>query len=174
MEPREALAVSVSQRGSPDPGSDPVRIVIWVRGAHDVSTSRHLSAIITRAARLDDVDVVVDLSGITFMDASTIGTVVEAHNRLRARSRVLCIRAPSPIARRLLDVCDLGFLVEEHPRSPSASALGSWVAVPASDPPSGATSPPPGAPSVPEEPARATTWRPGEAVAPAARRRTRS
>ncbi|MDZ7674086.1 MAG: STAS domain-containing protein [Acidimicrobiales bacterium] len=110
--------------------------MVWVRGDHDPATRVHLSDTIALAARLDDVNVVVDLSGVTFMDASTIGAIVDAYNCLRGRSRLLSIRAPSARARRLLDVCDLGFLIDEHPAAsqpPVAPALDSWVAVPASD-----------------------------------------
>lgn len=130
MLPRRPPTVAVSRRGSAHPSSDPLRTVVRVSGEHDPATRTHLSHTIARAARLDDADVVVDLSDITFMDASTIGAIVEAHNQLRARRRSLTVRAPSPLARRLLDICRLAFLIDEPPR---AVALDSWVAVPASD-----------------------------------------
>ena len=171
MAPNEASTVSVSRRGSEDAGGDPLRVVVWVRGEHDVATRTHLAAVLDRAAGLDDADVVVDLSGITFMDASTIGAVVEAHNHLRARSRSLCVRAPSPIARRLLDVCQLGFLIDGHPtRRASVAALDSWVAVPPSDP----APQPVEAPALPEEPALPTALRSGGATTSIPAQRTPS
>ncbi|HSP01944.1 MAG TPA: STAS domain-containing protein [Acidimicrobiales bacterium] len=127
--------------------------MVSIRGEFDLATRAYLSDTIDRAARLDDGDVVVDLSGVTFMDASTIGAIVDAHNRLRARARSLSVRAPLPRARRLFDVCDLGFLIEDPPERPQAgAALKSWVAVPASDraPDAGrprSTPTPPGAPA---------------------------
>jgi len=126
--------VSVSLRGSEHPGSDPLRTVVWLSGDHDITTRDHLAATIARAARLDGVDMVIDLSGVTFMDASTIGVIVDAHNRLRARSHSLSVRSPPRVPRRLLDVCDLAFLIDEQPAPPQprvAPALDSWVAVPA-------------------------------------------
>jgi anti-anti-sigma factor len=136
MRPYESPSVSVTRPGPRCLGSDPLRTVVWVRGEHDMATRAELFVTIAQAARLADDDVVVDLSGVTFMDASTMGALVLAHNRLRARSRSLCVRAPSPPARRLFDVCGLVRLVEEPPvptPPPSASALGSWVDVPARD-----------------------------------------
>ncbi len=132
MLPRRSPSVAVSLRGSAHPGSDPLRTVVWISGEHDITTRAHLSSIIARASRLDDVDILVDLSDVTFMDASTIGAIVDAHNRLRARSHLLSVRAPSARARRLLDVCELGFLIDEAP-APVAPALDTWVAVPASE-----------------------------------------
>lgn len=143
-------SASVCPRGSADPGSDPRRTVVSFCGAHDVATRAHLADTMAQAARLDGDDVVVDLSAVTFMDASTIGVIVEAHNRLRAHSRSLTVRAPARRARRLLDVCELAFLIEEPPGAPhEGTALGSWVAVPASDPaadPAPPSSRPSGAP----------------------------
>lgn len=123
-------------RGDVFIGSDPPRRVVWVRGEHDLTTRVHLSVVITEAARLDAGDVVVDLSGVTFMDASTIGTLVGARNRLAAQSRSLSVRAPSLRARRVLDLCELAHLIDELPAAAQrlvAPALGSWVDVPASD-----------------------------------------
>jgi anti-anti-sigma factor len=55
---------------------------------------------------------VVDLHRVEFMDASTIGVITWARELLRARSRALTVRGPSPSARRVLGLCDLSDLVE--------------------------------------------------------------
>ncbi len=175
MNSREPATVSVGHPGSTDPGSDPLRVVVWVRGEHDIATRAHLAATMAEAARLDDSDIVVDLSGVTFMDASTIGAIVEAHNRLRSLSRSLSVRAPSGLARRLLDVCLLVFLIEEDPAPapPSeAPALGSWVDVPTSERPSNAPQPPVVDQPCSREPARATARRPREPAGSVRPRRT--
>jgi anti-anti-sigma factor len=136
MPPNELPPMSVFPRGDVLIGSDPLRNVVWVRGEHDLATRVHLSVVIAKAARLDAADVVVDLSGVTFMDASTIGALVGARNGLAARSRSLSVRAPSLRARRVLDLCGLAYLIDES-QSPVlrlvAPALGSWVDVPSSD-----------------------------------------
>lgn len=171
MAPNERPSVSVCPRGSAEPGSDPRRTVVSIGGEHDVVTRGYLLDTIIQAAGLDDADVVVDLSDVTFMDASTIGAIVDAHNRLRARSRSLSVRAPSARARRLFDVCDLGFLIEEPPAPHEGTALGSWVAVPATE-----RAPDPAPPVVPPtgEPAHASVEGGGEPAGAVPQRRAPS
>lgn len=136
MPPTEFLAMPDSWSGDAVVGpASSASTVVRVRGEHDLATSAHLTATISRAASSNDGDIVVDLGDLTFMDASTIGVLVCARNRLRESSRSLSVRAPSPLARRLLDVCSLACLIDERrvPVEPTvAPALGSWVDVPAS------------------------------------------
>jgi anti-sigma B factor antagonist len=111
--------------------------VVRVRGDQDIATRVSLVVAIARAAQRDEGDVLVDLSGVTFMDASTIGALVGSRNRLRCRSQSLEVRAPSPRARRVLELCGLGGLIHSpvgnvHPRGDGA-ALGTWVHVPSSE-----------------------------------------
>ena len=172
MDPVKRPSVTVCRRGSADPVSDPLRTVVQVRGDHEYATQAQLSESIARAAGLDDTDIVVDLSGVTFMDASTISTLVRARNCLHTRLRALTLVAPSPLARRLLDVCGLTFLIEDDraPARPSGStALDSWVAVPASDRAPEPRAPEPRAPeSTPPPPTspRAPSRVPSDATAP--------
>jgi anti-anti-sigma factor len=112
--------------------------IVWLRGEHDFSTLGALSEVMARAIALDDADLVVDLSGVLFMDAATVCVIVRAREFLELRSRSLALRAPSRWARRLLDLCDLAYLVDprpvDAPRLPGAAgALGTWVEVPAAD-----------------------------------------
>ena len=135
MRPNGSTSVTLTRRGSTDPGGDPTRTVVRLQGAHDHATRPRLDAVLERAGKVDDADVVVDLDGITFLDASTIGAIVDAHNRLRDDGRAVSVRAPTRLARRLLDVCGLAFLIEEPAAAQTpAPALESWVAVPATDP----------------------------------------
>lgn len=175
MVPNEWPSVSVCRPGSEDPGSDPVRTVVWIRGEHDTATRAHLSDTLAQAVRLDDADIVVDLSGVTFMDASTIGSLVDAHNRLRARSRSLSVRAPSRVTRQVLGVCGLAFLIDEQPapkRAPAAPALDSWVAVPAADRVSEPTEPTAAREAASPEPPGAPGRPPVEQTRPSQRRTT--
>jgi anti-sigma B factor antagonist len=135
---------STSVRRNSCVASDPLSTVVWVRGEHDSTTSAALSITLGQAERLDRAEVIVDLSGVTFMDASTIDALVGAGNRLGVLSRHLSVRAPSPRARRLLELCGLPHLIDEHAtlaRPPAPTAVGSWVDVPARD--RGANSAPP-------------------------------
>ena len=127
----ESPSISVSRRADSDVG----RTVVWLRGDHDLTTKVTLAVAIARAARHDSTGVLVDLSMVTFMDASTIGAIVGSHTRLQVRGQVLQVRSPSRPARRVLELCGLTNLIhsgiddEVHP-SGAASALGSWVEVP--------------------------------------------
>jgi anti-anti-sigma factor len=114
------------------------RIVVWLRGDHDVSTVEALSETLAGAMALDDCDLVVDLSEVEFMGAATIGVLVRARELLRSRSRSLVLRSPSRCARRILDLCGQGDLLEPRRADATAGtgtagALGTWVTVPTAD-----------------------------------------
>jgi anti-anti-sigma factor len=117
-----------ARRGPPD-------VVVCLRGEHDLSTVAELSATMARAITLSDADLVVDLSRVEFMSASTVNIVVWARELLRARDRSLAVRAPSRCARRVLELCDLSDLIDprfaERSVASAAAALGTWVPVPA-------------------------------------------
>jgi anti-sigma B factor antagonist len=134
MTSSEPRFVSASRHGTTHTGRDGDRVVVWLRGEHDIATSAELSADLARAVALDESDLVVDLSEVQFMDASTIGVVVTTRNCLLGRSRSLSLRAPASHTRRILEVCGLAELIDAAPlRSEPAGALGSWVSVPAGD-----------------------------------------
>jgi hypothetical protein len=70
------------------------------------------------------------------MDASIVGTLVGARNRLATRSLALHIRSPSAAAERLFAVCgrtgrEQGAAKLRLHASGDAPALGTWVDVPA-------------------------------------------
>lgn len=125
--------ISVSRRGSD--GGDPVCTVVWVRGEHDIATKFSLMVTIARAAQLDDVPLLVDLSAVTFMDASTIGAIVGSRNRLRSHGQSLELRTPSAAALRILELCGLTHLIHVEPvhSAGAAAALGTWVDIPSTE-----------------------------------------
>lgn len=125
----ETPLTSVSRRGSTRGEADCT--IVWVRGEHDIATKVFLAVTVARAARLDDVPVVLDLSAVTFMDASTVGAIVGSRNRLRSRGQSLEVRAPSPPALRVLELCGLTPLIhrESNHATGAATALGTWVDV---------------------------------------------
>lgn len=129
MDRSESPSISVSRRGSARGETDCT--VVWVRGEHDIATKVSVAVTIARAAQLDDVPVLVDLSAVTFMDASTVGAIVGSRNRLRLRARSLELRAPSPRALRILELCRLTGLIRSEPvhSTGQAAALATWVDV---------------------------------------------
>lgn len=126
------------------------RALIWVWGEHDLATRSELSDTLARAIAGEHSDVVVDLSLVTFMDASTVGVIVGARNLLGERSQKLTLRTPSHFARWVLDICGLSGLVEaeEVPSVTRTGALSTWVQVPAVDPCEVGSPPQPGPPVV--------------------------
>lgn len=139
MAPIESPSVVVFSRGSLSPnraGAAP--IVVWLRGEHDAFNTSELADILARAIALDDADVVLDLSGVEFMGAATVGVIVRAREFLGARSRSLTLQSPPNIVRRILELCSVAYADNVPPvvaaRSEgAANALASWVAVPATD-----------------------------------------
>lgn len=128
----ESAPIVISLRSSTSQDGDTEHTVVWVRGEHDLASRVALVVAIARAAKRDDADLLVDLSEVTFMDASTIGALVGSRNRLSIRSRSLQLRAPSPLARRVLEQCGLTDLIHPeaaeatHPTG-AAAALSTWV-----------------------------------------------
>jgi anti-sigma B factor antagonist len=108
------------------------RNVVCLRGEYDLSVAPALAASLAAAIARDVTEIVIDLSGVEFMDAATVGMIVRAREFLQERSRALTLRSPSPCARRILTLCGVA---EVTPR-PTASerALRTWVQVPAAAP----------------------------------------
>ncbi len=79
--------------------------VVWLRGEHDLATVAALSVAMDETIGGGGSDLVVDLSGVEFMGAETVGAILSARNALIGRSRSLSLRAPSASARRVLDAC---------------------------------------------------------------------
>ena len=104
--------VVVSLPGPVAERPDRHRTVIRVCGDQDLANVSALSDALASATELGEADVVVDLSGVTFMDASTLGALVRARHVLESRSRSLTVRCPSPCAQRLLDLCGIRDLAD--------------------------------------------------------------
>ncbi|MBB2911065.1 anti-anti-sigma factor [Streptosporangium becharense] len=73
--------------------------VVTACGEVDIATAHLLDAHLGRASR-DCGEVVVDMTGISFMDASGLTALIHADNRARARGvRLRLARVPDRIAR---------------------------------------------------------------------------
>jgi anti-anti-sigma factor len=120
----ESSSVSAARRLVAFPERDADRAVVWLQGEHDVSTVAALSATLARAIAFDEADLVVDLSGVEFMGAATVGVIVRARDFLRLRSRRVTLRSPSPCVGRLLDVCGIADLIEPNPSAARPRCVG--------------------------------------------------
>ena len=78
-------------------GGSPV--VLHVTGELDVAAVDDLEAL---AVALADCDLVVDLAGVTFVDASGIGALIRALRRAQDSGRWFAVRSPTaPVAKAL-------------------------------------------------------------------------
>ena len=83
--PAVEFARGSASRGPPAvfSGCEADRSVVWLRGAHDTSTVVALCMTVARAIALEDADLVIDLSEVTCMDATTVEVMVRAEARIR-------------------------------------------------------------------------------------------
>jgi anti-anti-sigma factor len=91
---------------------DGEQAVVWLDGEQDIATVAVLADTLANATSADDADLIVDLSGVTFMSTATIDALIQARNLLLGLSRNMTLRSPSKCARRLLDLCGLEGFVE--------------------------------------------------------------
>ncbi|HUR49441.1 MAG TPA: STAS domain-containing protein [Acidimicrobiales bacterium] len=132
----EHSSVTVSLKGSGGvAGQREESTVIWLNGEHDVSNASRLSEVIAETIALDDEDVVVDLSGASFISGATIAIFARANAFLNARSRRFILRSPRRYTIRLLGLCGLTHLISPPPHDAvvmtnSSAALRTWVDVP--------------------------------------------
>jgi anti-anti-sigma factor len=119
-------------------------VVVWLRGGHDISTDGALRLTLARAIALDGAGLVLDLSEVTFMGASTLEVIARTGEFLRQHSASLTVRSPSTFVRRIISVCGLDDLLGPSPEETGGVAgksLRSWVAVPATAPGDGRPAP---------------------------------
>jgi anti-anti-sigma factor len=90
-------------------------IIVWLVGEHDLSTDDALCLTLARAIALDRAGLVLDMSQVGFMAASTLGVIVRAREFLRQRSRSLTVRSPSSAVRRVMRACSLDDLLGHSP-----------------------------------------------------------
>jgi anti-anti-sigma factor len=98
-------------------GLDPT--VASLRGEHDLCSVPALCETLAEAIADGGADLILDLSAVEFLDASTVRVIAAAREFLGARSRSLVLRAPSSCAQRVIDLCGLSSLVE-HDAAPQA------------------------------------------------------
>ena len=97
-------------------------------GEIDISTCPAVRRLLMAAISGGDVHLAVDMSGVTFIDASGIGVLVAAANRARRAGGGLSLLAPSPQVRRLLDILRLDAVLPAAERlaAPSGAGGGAW------------------------------------------------
>jgi anti-anti-sigma factor len=98
------------------------RSVLLLQGELDLSTRDRLRRAISNALKRQPGILVVDLSGLDFIDCSGLSVLVWAHKRLAGQDRQLLIAGSTPIVRRV--ICLAGVDTYLHLSTPEALALG--------------------------------------------------
>lgn len=86
---------------------DGQRAVLRLQGELDVSNREGLRRAISTALERHPPILVLDLSGLSFIDCAGVSVLVWAHKRLAGRGHGLVITGARPIVRRLLRLTDL-------------------------------------------------------------------
>jgi anti-sigma B factor antagonist len=71
------------------------QVVIAPQGELDIHAARGLSEAFQQAVGSSDSMLVVDLSGVTFLDSTGLGTVLKTFERLRRQGRTMKVIAPA-------------------------------------------------------------------------------
>jgi len=111
------LSVSVSS----EHGQDGSRVVVWLAGEADVTT-RELGDVLGAEAAKQPRLLLVDLSGLTFIDSAALHEIVRAHRRLRADGGRLVLVGPSTAVARVLELSALDQVIPVHATANEAGA----------------------------------------------------
>ena len=119
-------------------------VVVHLEGEFDASSTEKLLERLKALVADRGVELTVDLSGVGFFSASTIGVIVQISEQLRKENRRFVIADPSAEVQRVFAACGLTLLFNVSPKSeflgkkdsPRQSrrdhgqALSSWISVP--------------------------------------------
>jgi anti-sigma B factor antagonist len=97
--------------------SDPPSATVVLDGEIDIATAPAIRRFLLAAISGGNVQLAVDMSGVTFIGAAGIGVLVAAANRAREAGGGLSLLAPSRKVRRLLDILHLDAILPAAQRS---------------------------------------------------------
>jgi anti-anti-sigma factor len=105
--------------------SDSPSATVVLDGEIDIANAPAIRRFLMAAIGGGNVHLAVDMSGVTFIDASGIGVLVAAANRPREAGGSLSLLAPSRQVRRLLDLLHLDAILPAAQRPAGSSLAGS-------------------------------------------------
>lgn len=79
--------------------------IVWLDGEEDIATVGILADRLASVVSADDTDLIVDLSGLTFLSTATIDELIRVRAILVRENRNLSLRSPSRFNRRILHLC---------------------------------------------------------------------
>jgi anti-sigma B factor antagonist len=111
------LSVSVST----EDGAGGSRTVMRLVGEADVTT-RVLTEVLNAEAAKRPRLLLVDVSGLAFIDSAALREIVRAHRRIRADGGVLALISPSPGVARVLELSALDQVIPVQASADEAGA----------------------------------------------------
>jgi anti-sigma B factor antagonist len=111
------LSVSVSV----EDGDDGSRTVVRLAGEADVTTPALAEVLGAEAAKRPRL-LLVDVSGLTFIDSAALHEIVRAHRELRAEGCLLALVGPSRGVARILELSALDQVLSVHATAEEAGA----------------------------------------------------
>ena len=82
-------------------------VVVFARGDLDIESAPSLRELLAELIQRGDVEIVVDVGDVAFMDSTGLGVLVGAVKRARGASGNLVLRRPTRHIRRVLEVTGL-------------------------------------------------------------------
>ncbi len=98
---------------SVEDGGDGSRTVIRLVGEADVTTPALAEVLGAEAAKKPRL-LLVDVSGLTFIDSAALHELAAAYRKVRADGGVLALISPSPAVARVLELTALDQLIPIH------------------------------------------------------------
>ena len=86
-----------------DSSDGPRKVVIWVTGDLDADTGRAVRARLAQAERHAHSDVILDLTGVSFIDSVAMSSIVTGARGMNEVGKLRVISPPDRIARVLTD-----------------------------------------------------------------------
>ena len=83
------------------------RALVTITGEIDIATCEAMRDALTAGLGGGPVDLVADLSGVTFMDASGIGVLLGVRKQVMEAGGSFTLRAPSRAVRKVIGICGL-------------------------------------------------------------------
>jgi anti-anti-sigma factor len=102
-------------------GEDGSRTVVRLAGEADVTT-RALAEVLGAEAAKKPRLLLVDVSGLTFIDSAALHEIVRAHRELRAEGCLLALVGPSREVSRILELSALDQVLSVHATAEEAGA----------------------------------------------------
>jgi anti-sigma B factor antagonist len=96
-------------------------VIVRLSGEADITTVPALAEALSSPAAGSPALLIVDASGLTFIDSAALHVLVRAHRRLRSDGRSLALVRPSPTVMRILQLSGLDRVIAVY-ASPADAA----------------------------------------------------